>query len=196
MNGFSAELPEKYSRKKALDYLRDQKDVRGGQVMPVPHKTDRADLYKLYMKIGAISELPENPQQEDSYLNDMWRTMYLRNHLCPADIPFDLIMDEFTLAMVQGTIKRKGNNQAAIVSAFNNWITRPDVRHRLYQVRDQMYPDNRPKQLAKDATPETVADYTDEELQQKLASIKPMAGLLMVDQMIEELEAEMERRRE
>ena len=174
--------------------MRDQADVRGGEVQPIPQKEARADLYKLFMKIGATNELPEESHLLTSFLNDFWRTLYLRNHQCPGDIPFGIIIDEFTIALVQGRAERKGNNQAAICQAFNDWISRPDVRNRLYELRDRAYPDNKPKQIPKTATPETVADYSDEELQQKLKSIKPMAGINMVDQMIGELEGEIERR--
>ena len=177
-----------------MDLMRDQADVRGGDVQPIPHKDVRADLYKLFMKIGASSEVPTAGDQRESFLNDFWRTLYLRNHQCPGDIPFGIIIDEFTIALVQGRAERKGNNQAAICQAFNDWISRPDVRNRLYELRDRAYPDNKPKQIPKTATPETVADYSDEELQQKLKSIKPMAGINMVDQMIGELEGEIERR--
>lgn len=173
-----------------------ESDVRGIDVSPIPHKKARADLYKLFMKIGATAELPEDPKNEESYLNDFWVTLYLRNNICPADIPFHIIIDEFTVALVQNVVDRKGNNQAAICAAFNEWIKRPDVRDHLYQIRDRLYPDGKPKQIEKDATPETVADYSDEELQQKLSSIRYMAGIKMVDKMIAELESEIERRKQ
>lgn len=175
--------------------MQDQSDVRGGDVKPVPQKEARADLYKLFMKIGATNELPEEKNLLVSFLNDFWETLYLRNHQCPGDIPFHIIISEFTVALVQGVAERKGNNQSAICQAFNAWISRTDVRNRLYQLRDRAYPAQKPKQLSKDATPETVEDYTDEELEAKLTSIKPMAGIGMVDQMIAELEKEIGRRK-
>jgi len=63
-------------------------------------------------------------------------------------------------------------------------------------IRNRMYPDHKPKEIPKNATPETVADYSDEELVSKLNTIKRMAGLKMADMMIEELENEIKRRSE
>lgn len=190
----SVEVPADYSRGKAIQYTNTQSDVRGGTIDPIPQSEARRQLYLLHMKIGGTGELPEDDELRQSFLNDFWKTIYFHNHLCPADIPFSIIMDQFTRAMVLGVIQRKGNNQAAICAAFNEWISRPDVRHKLYQVRDQMYPEGKPKQIPQTATPETVKDYTDEELHQKLSAIQPMAGIKMVDAMIQELEGEIERR--
>jgi len=43
-------------------------------------------------------------------------------------------------------------------------------------------------------TTQTVADYSDDELIEKYKSIKPMAGLKMVDAMLEKLSEEIEKR--
>lgn len=191
----SVEIPETYSREKAMRYADDHSDVRGGLVQALPESGARRRLYLLHMKIGATGELPQKEEVQISYLNDFWSTIYLKNSFCPGDIPFHIILDEFTTAIVQGSVTRKGNNQAAICQAFNEWISRDKVRHRLYQLRDAAYPAQKPKQMAQTATPETVRDYSDEEIQSKLSAIRPMAGIKMVDQMIEELECEVERRR-
>lgn len=151
-------------------------------------------MYKLFMKIGARSEVPTKADQRESYLNDFWRSMYMKNHQVPADIPFAIIIEEFTTALVQGEAKRKGNNQAAICQAFNAWICREDVRNRLYEIRNRRYPDAKPKEIPARATEESIRDYSDEELHEKLEAIKPFEGLKMVNQMIEELEKEIERR--
>jgi hypothetical protein len=148
----------------------------------------------LYIKIGATSEIPQKEAEKVAYMNDFWRTIYLKNNLCPGDIPFSIIIDEFVLALAHGVIDRKGNNQVAICNAFNEWVTRQDVRHRLYQKRDELYPEGKPKQIPKTSPAETVADYSNEELLQKYNAIKPMAGLRMVDEMIEKLKQEMNER--
>jgi hypothetical protein len=183
----SVEVPLAYSRQKAMQLVK-------GKGNPVPHSKATDLLYIMFMKIGAINELPSDERLKESYLNDFWVTFYFDNHSCPGDIPFHIIVNQFIREMVQGRIERKGNNQAAICQAFNKWVTRDDVRARLYQKRDEMYPNAKPKQIPKNATEETVQDYSDQELVQKYKSIKPMAGLKMVDQMLEKLEEEAETR--
>ena len=148
----------------------------------------------MLVRIGATGELPQQKELRESFINDFWRVMYIENNYCPGDIPFPIIMDGFTTAMVQGIIERKGNNQAAICQAFNQWVTREQVRHRLYQKRDEMYPNQKPKQLTKNATPETVADYSDEELLDKFEKIHPMKGIGLVDLMLDELQKEIMKR--
>lgn len=192
---YNVSVPAHYSRQDVMQQANTHSDVRGADVRPMPESDARRQLYLLHMKIGATNELPDDDDIRISYLNDFWRTIYLKNNQCPADIPFTIIFEEFTMAMVQGRAKRRGNNQAAIVQAFNSWLSDTDVRNRLYQLWYEKDPDAQPKQLPENATPETVTDYSDEELQKKLSSIKPFAGICMVDRMIEELEDEVERRR-
>lgn len=182
------EVPREYSRIKAIQFAKKNNSNA------IPETEARQVIYMMLVKIGATGELPQEKQLRVSFINDFWRVMYFANNYCPGDIPFGIIMDSFTTAMVQGVVERKGNNQAAICQAFNKWITRDDVRHKLYQIRDEMYPEGKPKQIAKNATPETVADYSDEELLQKIAQIKPMSGIKMVDQMILKLEEEADKR--
>lgn len=190
----SVEVPANYSRQKAMSYARDHREDRNGMVDPVPQSDARQQLYLMLMKIGATSELPQEKNLRVSFLNDFWSTIYLKNNYCPGDIPFHIILTEFTTAIVQGSADRKGNNQAAICQAFNKWISQDKVRHRLYQLRDEAYPAQKPKQVAQNATPETVRDYSNEKLQKRLQSLRPMAGVGMVDQMIGEYEREIKRR--
>jgi hypothetical protein len=184
------EVPYNLSRQKAIQYLKTHSDVRGGLHSGKPQKNATDLLFVMFMKIGGMSELPSDKKLSESYLNDFWKTLYLLNNLCPADIPFTIIIEQFTIALVQGTIERKGNNQSAICTAFNKWIVRSDVRNRLYEIRNRMYPKQKPKELSKNATPETVKDYSDDEILQKIRDISPMKGLKMVDMMVEELEKE------
>lgn len=190
----SVSVPAQLSRGKAREYITGQGEVRGGLVRAVPEREATNLLYRLFMKIGATGELPEENALARSFLNDFWIDLYFKNNLVPDDIPFGIVIHEFTTALVQGRVGRKGNNQAAICEAFNDWITREKVRHRLYQLRDEAYPAQKPKQVPQQATAETVRDYSDEELRRKLAAIRHMSGIKMVDEMIAELEAEIGRR--
>lgn len=181
-------VPAKYSRLKAIKHAKEN----GGN--PVPELSATKMLYMMFMKIGAKNELPSETKLQDSYLNDFWLDLYLNNHLCPGDIPFHIIIKMFTTAMVQGVVERKGNNQAAICGAFNKWITREDVRTKLYQKRDEMYPYQKPKQIPETATQESIEDYSDEELLEKHNSIEPMKGITMVNMMLKKLEEEIKKR--
>ncbi len=187
LQGTSVEVPAAYSREKAIMFAK-------GKGTPVPETKATDMLYILFMKIGAIKELPSNERMKESYLNDFWLDLYYNNHLCPGDIPFHIVIKSFTTSMVQGVIDRKGNNQAAICQAFNRWVVRSDVRNRLYQLRDEMYPEGKPKQITEQATQESITDYSDEELLEKIEQIKPMAGIKMADEMIKRLEKENKRR--
>lgn len=190
----SVSVPGDYSRQKAILYISDHSDVRGGDVRGAPDTTATKLMYRLFMKIGATGELPSKGDQAASFLNDFWMDLYLSNHLCPEDIPFPIIIREFTTAMVQGAVERKGNNQAAICQAFNDWISRETVRHRLYQIRDSRYPDKAPRQVTEKATQPTVADYSVKELLSRHHAIRPMKGIGMADMMLRELETEFCRR--
>jgi len=182
----SAVVPFRLSREKAIKRLKE----KGVGFNGIPEKQATDLLYVLFVKIGAVSELPSNAKIAEKFLNDFWSVLYLQNNLCPADIPFDIIINSFSVALVHGTVERKGNNQAAICKAFNEWITRDDVRHRLYEARNRTYPNQKSKELAKDATPETIKDYTNEQLLRKINQITPMAGISLVDQMLQELKKE------
>lgn len=186
-------VPYKLSRSKALNHVKEKSTV-GKELAGIPEKQATDLLYVLFVKIGATKELPSGNKSVEAYLNDFWATLYLHNNLCPADIPFDIIINNFTMALVHGTVDRMGNNQAAICTAFNSWITRQDVRNRLYEIRNRLYPNRKPKELPKNATEKTIADYSDQELLQKISDIKPMAGIAMVDNMLIELHKETTKR--
>ena len=136
------QVPEGYSRSKARIYLQNRETNEGH-----PADNDIRKLYQLFLKIGADRELPDEHVLIEGYLSDFWNTMYFENNQVPDDIPFDIILDEFTKAMVQGTVERHGNNQAAICKAFTQWVTDETVRNRLYSLRDHRYPNNKPRQL-------------------------------------------------
>ncbi len=189
------DVPKSYSRSKALGLVSEKSDIVGGQLKAIPHEEDRKLLYLLFMKIGATSELPSNNQLKDQMLNDFWVTMYLKNNLVPGDIPYSIIIELFTMDMVQGVIDRKGNNQAAICKAFNEWIVRQDVRERLINERDVRYPYSKPPQIAKSSKePVSLSEYSVEELRTKIQKLKTFAGLKSVDLMIEEMENEIDQR--
>lgn len=182
------EVPREYSRIKAIQFAKKNNSNA------IPETEARQVIYMMLVKIGATSELPQDKQLRVSFINDFWRVMYFKNNYCPGDIPFGIIMDSFTTAMVQGIVERKGNNQAAITQAFNKWVTRDDTRAKLYQKRDEMYPKKKPKRLEKNASPETISDYSDEELMEKFNNIQPMKGLKLVDIMLDELKKEIKKR--
>jgi len=186
----TCEVPAEYSRQKAMVYSKNNSGFNNA----VPGEPARRKLAMMYVKMGAKAEVPGSTNEKIAFLNDFWRTIYFTNNLCPVDIPFSILMDEFVLALAHGVIDRKGNNQVAICNAFNEWVIRPDVRNRLYQKRDEIYPEKKPKQIAESATPETTEDYTDEEIIQKYNAIKPMAGIGMVDHMLRELKKHIDSR--
>ena len=190
------DVPKSYSRGKALGLVNEQSEIVGGQLKAIPHEEDRKMLYLLFMKIGATSELPSNNQLKDQMLNDFWVTLYLKNNLVPGNIPYNIIIELFTLDMVQGTIERKGNNQAAICKAFNEWVVRQDVRERLINERDLRFPDRKPIQIAESSSkPVSLSDYSLEELKTKIQKLKTFKGLKSVDLMIEEMESEIQSRK-
>lgn len=138
-------IPFQFSRGKALQYIKNRSE--GSELQGAADDETVNRLYEMYLKIGATNELPEKQDHIVGYLSDFWRTVYLNNNLVPDDIPFDVVMDEFTGKMVRGEVNRKGNNQAAICQAFNRWVTQTDTRNRLYYLRDKKYPNDKPKQL-------------------------------------------------
>lgn len=140
--GTGVEVPENFSRGKALQYLKNREAKHAKA-----HKNTINKMYELYLRIGATGELPDTVKHTEYFLSDFWCKMYLENNLVPSDIPFDVVIDVFSGALMRGEAHRKGNNQAAICEAFNDWVTKPDVRNRLYAERDRQYPSNKPKQI-------------------------------------------------
>lgn len=178
-------MPAALSRQKALARLKDYEDVHGGMLVAVPSSMATDYLYRMFMKIGATKELPPDEKETEMYLNDFWIDLYLRNHLCPGDIPFPIIIKEFTTAMVQRKVIRKGNNQEAICEAFNEWVTRDKVRHELYAIRDRMFPSKKPKQIAEESKKpsynrpkDLIDDLSKQEVVEALESYKQVKGIV------------------
>lgn len=141
----AVKVSDNFSRAKAIQYISNRSE--GGSVAPAPEKETVNALYELYVKIGAIDELPSDTERTEGYLCELWREVFYTNNLVPADIPGDIIITEFTRAVVSGRAGRKGNNMAAIIASFNHWIVKQDVRSGLYSKRDQYYPGRQPKAL-------------------------------------------------
>jgi len=152
------EIPVNFSREKALTYISNRSD--GGNVYPKPERPATDSLYEMYLKIGALNELPSDKDQISSFLSELWVALFYENHLVPQDIPGDIVVSEFTKAFVSGRAPRRGNNMAAIVTAFNDWIVSSGVRDRLYETRNKYYPQKKPKELPRQTTP---IDETDHE---------------------------------
>jgi hypothetical protein len=148
------------------------------------------------MKIGAVSELPNDDKLAEVYLNDFWNDLFYKNPLVPLDIPFDIIIDSFTFDVVQGKIERKGNNQAAIIQCFNGWIRSDTTRNNLYAIRNAKYP-TRNKILKAENKKKELKDYTDTELKEeylKALSIKEKIDLDFIDVWINKIKYEMNER--
>jgi hypothetical protein len=163
------------SRSKAIGFIKAREEVQNTTLKPIPSKGALLSLDRLYMKIGALGELPDDSRMKAGYLGDFWRDLYFYNNLCPADIPFPIILEEFTRGLTQGTIDRKGNNQAAIIKAFNEWVNNPYVRNSLISKEDSMYPNKKPLQLAEKSKPKELHEFTIEELESRLEKLKPIA---------------------
>ena len=138
-------IPNTFSRQKAVQFVKNRSEE--GPVTPSPEKETISAMYEMYIKIGAIDELPSDPKLTQEYLTSLWTDLFYENHLVPADIPGDIVISEFTRAVVSGRANRKGNNMAAIIASFNQWIVKQDVRSGLYSKRDQYYPGQQPKAL-------------------------------------------------
>lgn len=194
----AVEIPTELSREKALTRLNDYEDVHGGRLQAIPSEMATNYLYKMFMKIGATNELPSIERESEMFLNDFWGDLYLRNNLCPGNIPFPIIITEFTTAMVQKKVRRKGNNQEAICEAFNEWICRQEVRDNLYLLRDKMYPEKKPQQVT-DGKEKKLCDFSEEELNEQLKktehTIKQFKSLKFPKEWKAKLEAEIERRK-
>lgn len=120
--------------------------------------------------------------------------MYLKNPIVPGHIPFDVIIEEFTTFAVQNSSDRYGNNQAAIIQQFNNWIKKAEVQHKLTALRDQRYPEKAPAKLKESNPTVKIEDLTTQALKQRIESMLPFEGLKTVDAMIAEYRAELDRR--
>jgi len=119
--------------------------------------------------------------------------MYLRNNLCPGDVPFDIIINKFTEALVHGKAERKGNNMAAIVQCFNRWIVNENTRQELYIERDRLYPNSKPKQL-KSESGINVSDLSVSEIRSRIEGLQPFMSMKSVQDLKETYEKELKRR--
>ena len=153
-----------------------QSEAVGKPVHPIPDKNGVNKLYTMYLRIGGLNELPSESKPIDAFLKDFWLYLYFENRYIPVDIPFDVLMHEFTKSLIHGDAQRKGNNQAEICRAMNNWVQNPDVRAKLYQVRDRFYPSQKPKQIEKKSKPSKSGTYyerqTNKEILQMYEKIK------------------------
>lgn len=175
--------------------MKGRSEVSNTSLKPIPSPAAVLELDRLYMKIGALRELPSEPQHKASYLIDFWRDLYLYNNLCPGDIPFPIIMERFIRGLTQGSIERKGNNQAALIKAFNDWIVKEETRHKLLEARNLAYPERKPIALSeRSVKPISFDDYTTEELEDKVRSYKPFKGIKAVNAMLDEIEKELEKK--
>ena len=177
------EVPYTLSRQKALQLLRGNNAVAS--------KEARESIYELYFKIGARGELPPVIDKHDraglkareGVLSEIWRNIYLNNKLCPGDIPFPIIISEFTGAMVLGLVERKGNNLAAIVQSFNSWITRQKVLELLYAIRNRLYPHWVPEAI-EERKSKPLHEMSDEEIENRIEKLKPFKHVNLTLEMI------------
>lgn len=166
---------------------------------PIPADQDRKSLYLLMMKIGATGELPSRKDLKDAMLNDFWLDLYWKNPMVPNQIPFSVIIREFKTYAVQNSHDRKGNNQGEIIRQFNEWIQRPKVLEDLVHLRNELYPELKPKELAENSEGKTLQQYTWHELkmeQDKAWNEYEKFELALIRIWIGKLEAEIERRNE
>lgn len=146
-NSQTVKIPDNFSRAKASQYLANRSE--SGATDPYPETDTVKALYELYVKIGAREELPSDNEGKEGFLSGLWIDIFFKNNLVPADIPADIVISEFSRALVTGVADRKGNNMSAIITAFNKWVVRKEVRQRLYEKRDHYYPGQKPKALPK-----------------------------------------------
>lgn len=165
---------------------------------PIPADVDRKNIYLLMMKIGATGELPSRKELKDAMLNDFWSDLYWKNPLVPSQIPFSIIIREFKTYAVQNSHDRKGNNQGEIIRQFNEWIQRPKVIGDLVNLRNELYPELKPKEIAETSDEKPVEKYSDAELKdelQKAKAAKEKFPIPFVDVWITRLSDEIEKRR-
>lgn len=176
-----------------MHLLQEKEKSSGIAHRPVSANETITALQVLYSKIGASNDLPKSTNERISYFNEIWVTMYLRNNLCPGDVPFDIIINKFTEALVHGKAERKGNNMAAIVQCFNRWIVNEKTRQELYIERDRLYPNSKPKQL-KSESGINVSDLSVSEIRSRIEGLQPFMSMKSVQDLKETYEKELKRR--
>lgn len=167
-------------------------------VEPVPADQDRKNLYLLFMKIGATGELPSRKELKDAMLNDFWLDLYWKNPIVPSQIPFSIIIREFKTYAVQNTHERKGNNQGEIIRQFNKWIQRPGTLEDLTHLRNELFPELKPKELAERTEEKPLEKWQDSELKEALEKAryhKNKFPIPYLDKWIGKLETEIEKRK-
>lgn len=165
---------------------------------PIPADKDRKNLYLLFMKIGATGELPSRKELKDAMLNDFWLDLYWKNPIVPAQIPFAVIIREFKTYAVQNSHERKGNNQGEITRQFNNWIRRPKVLEDLVHLRNELFPELKPKELQASTEEKPIQKWQDSELTEALEKArkqKEQFPIPFMDRWITKLETEIEQRK-
>jgi hypothetical protein len=164
-----------------------------------------AKFQELYLKIGATSELPvvidKNHQRgiakRFAYFIDLYKTMYLMNPIVPAHIPFEIVMESFIRYAVQNADRRKGNNQSAILQQFNEWIKQKGVKHQLVALRDERYPDKKPKQLSPGLQRKPIQKFSEMELEIGINQLKDVAKFSQAaKELMNEYQEELEKRNE
>lgn len=191
-NVIPVDIDYELSREKAIKKLTSV-NIGNAQAIPNVSRAAIDMLYRLHMKIGATNQLPEDVKHSESYLKDLWVSIYLKNNKCPGDIPFPIIMEEFIEFCVQNNDGRKGNNHAAICSAFNSWVTQEANRNKLYQIRNDRYPSKAPKQLESKSRNRKIT-HSDDELLLHLKNIPNLSESELANRMFKEYSAEAERR--
>ncbi|MDZ7802382.1 hypothetical protein [Thiohalophilus sp.] len=147
---------------------------------PIPATQDRKNLYLLFMKIGATGELPSRKELKDAMLNDFWLDLYWKNPIVPAQIPFAVIIREFKTYAVQNSHERKGNNQGEIIRQFNQWIQRPKVLEDLVHLRNELFPELKPKELQATTEEKPIEKWQDSELKEELEKARKQKELLPI----------------
>jgi hypothetical protein len=201
-------VPTEYSRAKAFALVRALEDpeIKNTKVNPVASETACKLLYKLFMKIGATNELPTDYDDALSMLADFWKDMYLKNPLCPDHIPFTIIISAFTTYAVQNSRERRGNNQAAIISQFNEWISHPATKHALIAKKHELYPSSKPAQLTSGTggvkyagDPKTFRELSEIEtdtIRERIEQLKRLKGIKTADELLQTYENELNQRGE
>jgi hypothetical protein len=140
-------IPASFSRSKAMLYLSNRSE--SSESFPQPDRKTIDAIYELYVKIGALNELPSTTEKTESFLSDLWIHIFYENQFVPENIPGDILIKQFTKDLVAGRIERRGNNMAAIVTCLNQWVVRSEIREMLVKITRKYYPNEIPKQLPK-----------------------------------------------
>jgi len=176
-----------------LKLLSERKELAVVVHTGIPSKEAIRSIQMLHTKIGASNDLPQKVELRYSYLCELWNTMYLKNNLCPGDVPFPIVLTEFTEALVHGRAERKGNNMSAIVQCFNAWIVKEEVRFKLIQERDRIFPASKPKQVG-GRTSSNLSELSVEELEHRIKKLQPFEKLKTTQEMKKSYEEELAKR--